>query len=116
MTALERPPSKRGSPLGPLIGFIVLIVVGGLAYLVSPAIVKWLTTTQLTFGSLGQVLPIQFPEAWPEMMTRIVVAVAIFAIVFIIAMIPIFAMVGTPKGEMDVDLGKVRDERKKKRR
>lgn len=56
----EKPPS----PLLPITGFVMMLIVGGLAWLVSPRAVVWLKTTQFKLGGLIKVLPIEFPKGW----------------------------------------------------
>lgn len=118
-------PKKKADPLGPLLGFLILIVGGGFSWIVAPRAIVWLENTRFVFGFLGPVLPIQFPDNWPSLMQRLVVSGFMFLIFFVIAMIVIMALMGTSQqGDMDISMKEVRERKaertlggkKKKRR
>jgi hypothetical protein len=107
----------------PLIGFIVMLIIGVLAWFVSPMVKTWLTTTSWNLAS-STILPISFPGGWDDFTVRIVVALGTFLMIFALAMIPLVLMMGSPMGETDINLQQIRKEkeaisgkgRKKKRR
>ncbi len=107
---------KGQSPLGPLVGFILLIVVGGFSVLAAPSVTTWLQTANLTFGALGwKVLPIQFPAGWPPIVSHGLVALVLFGVVFTVLMIVLFALMKPPTEELDVELKTVRARKGKRR-
>ena len=108
-----REKSRRANPLLPVIGFIVMIVVGALSYLASPVVVKWLKTTRWKFGKAA-VLPIVFPPNWPPIVEQLIVAFALFIMLFIIAMVIMFMFTKTTADEIDIK--DLKDYHKKKKR
>ncbi len=117
MTAPRTGGSKRQNPLGPLVGFILLLVVGGFSALAAPLVVGWLQTAELTFGLLGwKVLPIQFPASWPPIAAHVLVGLVIFVVVFTILMIVLFSLMKPPREEMNVELSTVRARKGQRKR
>lgn len=119
------PEKKKGDPLGPLLGFIILIVGGGFSWIVAPRVIVWMENTRFVFGFLGPVLPIQFPDTWSSLVQRLVIGGFMFLIFFVIAMIVLLALMGSShQGELDVSIKEVREKKagktpggkKKKRR
>jgi hypothetical protein len=110
IVAEEKPPH----PLTPLYGFIVFVIVGGLAYWVSPRVVYWLAHTQFKLGGLISVLPIEFPAKWPPIAHNLAVTFALFFVIFAIVMsVVMFTMKPPGKGEVTMDT--MRKEAKKRR-
>ena len=104
-----------GSPLRPLIGLIVLILVGGFSFLVAPSVIRWLTTANVDF--VGRpVLPITFPADWPALVVQLVVALILFIVLFSMSMILMMAIMPAPRGELDVDAADVRREKEAQRK
>src|SRR5512139_3372025 len=100
--------SKRDNPMLGLIGFIVLIVLGGLSFAVSGAAVRFLSTANVVLGT-ARVLPIKFPPTWSPLGHQAVVAFGIFMILFVIAMIIMFTFMKPPgTSELDVSLDQMR--------
>jgi hypothetical protein len=101
----------------PLIGFGVLVVLGGLSYALSDLVIGYLTTAHLVIGTFS-VLPLLFPAEWPHIAKQAAVAFVLFMIMFVIAMIAMFSVI-TPPGEDEttISLADVRadKERRKKR-
>ena len=104
---------KPPNPLTPLFGFIVFLIVGGLAYLASPSVVHWLTTSNIKLGGLIQVLPIEFPKGWSAVANNITVAVVMFFVFFAIAMTVVMFLM-KPPGKDELSLDQLRKEAKKK--
>lgn len=113
-------PRKKRSPLAPLFGLIVLVGGGALAFLIAPAVITWAETTQFTFGAFDwEILPLTFPEAWPDLLTRGVVALFIFLLIFTLFMLGLFLFMRPEREETDVQLQTLREEKarmRKKRR
>ncbi len=107
---------KKSDPLQPLLGFILLIVIGGLSYLASPFVLNWLQTTNLSLGMLGPILPMTLPPEWPEIVKQGLVTVLLFMVGFTVAMIVLFSITKPPKGETDVSMAEVRARKGTKRR
>ena len=94
---------KKGDPLVPFIGFVLLLVIGGGAFLVAPDVIVWMANTNFTFGATGwQLLPFRFPETWPPIMARLAVTVALFGLVFSLVMIAMLAVMKPAGSELDV--------------
>lgn len=113
----QRP--KKG-PLRPALGFILLLVVGALSWFVSPRVADWLTTTDCQIGSFQwQILPLEFPEAWPSIAVQGLVALFTFMITFITFMVVFVILLRPPRGRHDVSVSQARARQKeviKKRR
>lgn len=108
---------RRRSPLGPLVGLIVLLGVGAGAYLAAPALMTWLETTQFEIAALGwQILPVTFPEAWSEVVTRVVITGLASLLGFTILMLVLFSFMRPRRDEHDISLGSVRAQKKKQKR
>jgi hypothetical protein len=106
------------NPMLPFIGFVVIVVLGVLAYLASPSIIEWMATTDLKLGGVGlTVFPIAFPKNWSLITQRLVVTAAFFLIFFVILMIPL-SLIMKPSGEneLDVRLADLRTEKQKKKK
>ncbi len=100
---------RKRSPLGPLIGFIVLVVVLGVSFLAAPSAVNWLETAEFTLGAFGwRVLPITFPAEWSPLVIQTVVTLFMALVLFIILMIIMFALMKPPREELDVEYSAVR--------
>jgi hypothetical protein len=68
--------AKKGNPYIALIGFIIIVLVGGISYLAAPMVKTWLTTTSWSLAGT-RVLPIRFP-AWDAMTQDLAVAAGLF--------------------------------------
>ena len=95
--------------------FIVFLIVGGLAYWVSPRVVRWLARTHFTLGGMIPVLPIEFPAEWPPIAHNLVVTFALFFVIFAIVMSVVMFMM-KPPGTGDVTIETMRKEAKKRSR
>lgn len=106
----EKPPS----PLLPISGFVLMLIVGGLAWLLSPRMVVWLKTTQFKLGGLLQVLPIEFPKDWSPLANQLAVTAFLFILFFTLVMSALFFVIGKSSlGENDVSLDVIRREKQK---
>jgi hypothetical protein len=105
--------TKKVNPLLPFIGFIVLLVTGGLSYLAAPRVAVWLTEARWVLG-VTQVLPLSFPTSWSPLTIQLAVASGMFLVIFVIAMTFLFVVMGTSRGPMDVSVGELREERKRR--
>ena len=106
----EKPPN----PLLPIIGFVTLLGVGGVAWLVSPRVVVWLKTTNFKLGGLLEVLPIEFPKGWSPLANQLVVTAFLFIVVFTLVMACLFFFMKPPgTNETDVSLDVIRREKQK---
>ncbi len=107
--------TRKANPLLPLIGFIIILAFGGFAYLVSPAVGQWLSTTNWTVVGTS-VLPMRFPAGWSEVTVRLAISSGIFLVLFVLAMILMFLVMGTSRSETDISLGELRAEKASKGR
>ncbi|MBN1429026.1 MAG: hypothetical protein JXB07_11620 [Anaerolineae bacterium] len=107
----EKPPH----PLIPLFGFIIILIIGGLSYMISPRVVHWLKNTHFTLGGLIPVLPIEFPAGWPALAHNLAVTAVLFFGIFTIGTMMIF-FVAKPPGKKEVDLDMIRKEAQQKRK
>lgn len=116
MAMLEKK-GKDAPPFNPFVGFIILLVLGALSFLASPALVRFITTANVRLGGFIQLFPMSFPPEWTFMTQRIVVTFAIFLGFFIIFMVIwSIVMAGSGRDEFDVDLTKLRKERAQARK
>jgi hypothetical protein len=93
---------KKGDPLVPFIGFVLLVVIGGGAFLIAPEVVVWMANTNFTVATTGwQLLPFRFPETWPPILARLAVTVVLFGLVFSLAMIIMLALMKPASSELD---------------
>ncbi len=91
---------KKPGAFIPLIGFIVMILVGGVSYLVADPVKAFVTTQEFYFGTFGwQIFPVVFPSTWPESMQTLVVGGIVFLFLFIIFMIIMLILLPTPNSE-----------------
>lgn len=97
----------------PLIGFVVMIILGVIAWFVSPAATEWVTETSWVLVTT-KILPINFPRAWDDFTVRAVVALGTFLLLFALAMIPLVMLMGSPMGETDISLAEIRKEKEAK--
>jgi uncharacterized membrane protein YhaH (DUF805 family) len=109
---VEADTKKGRDAYWPIIGFIMIVVLGGIAYVISPGVVSWLTHTSWSTAT-GSVLPIHFPPTWSSTTVQLVVALGIFLVLFVIATIGLLIVMGTPSGPTDVSLQELRNEKKK---
>jgi len=112
--------SKRPNPMLGLIGFIVIVIIGGFSFAVSAPVAYWLKTTTVVAGASGvKILPLAFPPEWPPIGQQLAVTVGLFLILFVLAMVLMFAfMRPSTASEMDVNMDVMRREAaaKKKRK
>lgn len=105
---------KQQNPMLPIIGFVIMLIVGGAAFWVSPRMVFWLKTTQFKIAGLITVLPIEFPEGWSPIANQLAVTTFLFILLFTVVMAGILFLTGnTAMGETDVSLDEIRREKKK---
>ena len=120
---VEAEKKNKVDPLGPVLGFIILLVGGGFSWLVAPRVINWMETAEVNFGFFGPILPITFPNTWSPIFQRLAIGGFMFLLFFIIAMIVMMALMGgTAQGELDVSRKEVMEKKfgggkqKKKRR
>ncbi len=105
---------KKQNPMLPIIGFVVIVIVGGAAFWASPRMVTWLKTTQFKLGGLITVLPIEFPKGWSPLANQLAVTAFLFILIFTIVMSVMFFFTGkAAMGESDVSLDEIRREKQK---
>jgi hypothetical protein len=104
--------SKEQNPMLGLFGFIVLVVVGGVSFLISGPLTQYLTTARVTIGAANiKLLPIKFPVDWSPLADQLAVTLVVFLIIFVIVMIIMFMfMKPSSEGEMSVNLDVMRKE------
>ena len=107
----------EGNPFLGLVGFVVMIVVGGISFVIAPRAIDFVTTTQFSFG-IVQVLPIQFPSDWPAIMRQLVMTLALFLVFFALLMIPLAAVIKPEidDKEMEVSIGEMRKKKAEQRK
>jgi TRAP-type C4-dicarboxylate transport system permease small subunit len=111
--AYETDRPEQRDPLRPLLGFILLLVVGALAWIISPGVTNWLTTTHFELGAFGwQVLPLTFPDVWPDIAVRGIVALFMFLVVFITLLVIFMILLKPPRGGHDVTIAQARARQK----
>lgn len=104
----------KSNPFGPVIGFFVLLLVAGVSIGLSGPILTFITTETVVLGSFGQVFPIAFPGDWPQLVQQGVIAVALLAVTStLFALVSILLLGGSRResGPMDVDIGKLREDK-----
>ncbi|NDJ54568.1 MAG: hypothetical protein GYB68_15990 [Chloroflexi bacterium] len=110
---------KKINPLAPAIGFVVMLGIGAVAWIVSPDIVFWMATTEFALGGgLMRVLPINFPASWPVFVPRLIVSLLMFLVFSTILWTVVF-MIMPSRNAKDEDTKEVIKEfqqRQKKRR
>jgi hypothetical protein len=107
--------TKKQNPMLPVIGFVIMAIVGGVSFWASPGMVRWLKTTNFKLGGFVPVLPIEFPEGWPPLANQLAVTLFLFIFIFALAMTVMFFVTGqTGLGENDVSLDEIRREKEKK--
>jgi len=98
--------------LQPIIGFGLMLFVLGFSYLIAPAVMRFITTADVSLGFLGPIFPISFPANWEPTTRRITVMLLMSTIVFVIVMVPLFAFSFRPGDDPTyVDLTDIRKER-----
>jgi hypothetical protein len=103
----------KKDPLRPAVGFILLIVVGLLAWVASPGVADWLTTTHYELGAFEwQVLPLTFPDIWPDIAVRSIVALFMFLVVFIVLLVISMLLLKPPAKRHDVSIAQARARQK----
>src|SRR5512137_1492163 len=107
--------TKKQSPILPIVGFVIILAVGGLGFWISPRVVTWLKTAKFALlGGLLPVLPIQFPKDWSPLASQLAVTAVLFLFIFTLVMtVMFFAMGKSTQGEMDVNLDDIRREKQK---
>lgn len=108
----EAETNKKSNPYIALMGFIIIVLVGGVSYLAAPMLRTWLTTTTW-FVAGTRVLPIRFP-AWDLLTQDLAVAAGMFLVLFAVVMILLLVVMGSPAGPTDVSLQEIRAEKKRK--
>lgn len=100
------------NPMLGLIGFIVIVVTGGISFIISGPLTRYLTTAHVNVGMANlPLLPLKFPEDWSPLGGQMAVAFAIFMIIFAIAMIILFMfMRPSSQSETSVNLDVLRKE------
>lgn len=109
---IEAPKAKAGSAWIPLIGFVMLIVIAIISYLVAPLFQDWLTHAKWALAGTT-ILPLDFPATWTDEMVRLAVAAMVWLGLFAIGMIVLLLMMGSPLQETDINLADIRKEKEK---
>src|SRR5262245_34586395 len=108
--------SREPNPMLGLIGFIVLLVVGGISYGLSIPVYPYVSKKTMMLGA-AQVLPIRFPPDWTPLMNQLAVAFAIFLILFVISMVLLFVFMRPHTADdRSIDLNVMRQEVKDRKR
>jgi hypothetical protein len=108
---IDRP--KQRDPLRPVLGFFLLIFVGALAWIIAPPVTNWLTTTHYELGAFDwQVLPLTFPDVWPDIAVRGIVALFMFLVVFITLLVIFMILLKPPRAGHDVSIAQARARQK----
>lgn len=105
--------TDKPHPLLPFIGFIILLITGGLSYFAAPGVAGWLTKARWVLG-VTQVLPLSFPTSWSPVTIQLAVAGGMFLVIFVVEMTLLFVVMGTSRGPMDVSVGDLREEKKRR--
>lgn len=110
--------SREQNPMLGLIGFIMLIVVGGVSYLISGPFTQYLTTAHVTVAASGlQLLPLSFPANWSPLAGQLAVAFFVFLVIFALAMIVLFMfMRPSTRTETSVSVDVLRQEKAARRK
>jgi hypothetical protein len=95
----------------PLVGFIFLVILGGIAFMLAPMAQEWLTTTSWVAGST-KVLPLRFPGQWSPIMVRSAVALMVWLPMFAITMMLLLLVMGSGMKSTDISLKEIREEKK----
>lgn len=112
----EKEQVEKPNPLLPFIGFVLLIIIVGVSFWLSPDAVQWVQTTHWKMGGRVEVLPLTFPAEWPFIVNQLVVTLVMSIIMFAIAMSLMFIFMRTSTDEIDVKDLKEFQRSKKKRR
>jgi hypothetical protein len=96
----------------PVIGFVMMIVIAILSYLLAPAFHGWLTDAEWVLAGT-KILPLTFPGAWSDETIRLVVAGMLWLGLFAITMFVLLLTMGSPLKEDDVSLSQIRKEKEK---
>jgi hypothetical protein len=110
--------SKRQNPMLGLIGFIVIVLIGGGSFAVSGPVTNYLQTATVVLGASGiKILPIAFPPDWSPLANQLAVTAGLFIVLFVIAMLIMFIFM-TPAGQDDlsVNMNTIRQEAKARKK
>ena len=89
---------KKQNPFLPIVGFILLVGLGGFSYAVAPTARHFLETTRFRPSGIN-ILPMAFPTDWPDPAVNAAVALAIFVILFGLAMLIALMLAPTRRAE-----------------
>ncbi len=92
----QEQPKKRPSAVTPVLGFILLLLIGAGAWFAAPAVIQWLQTTTLSLGYLGDLLPLDLPDEWPPALTQGIIALLLFIFIFTILVV-LFMLLAAPR-------------------
>ena len=109
---------KRQNPMLGLIGFIVIVLIGGGSFAVSGPVTNYLQTATLVLGASGiKLLPIAFPPDWSPLANQLAVTAGLFLVLFVIAMGIMFIFM-TPSSQDDttVSMDTMRQEAKARKK
>lgn len=101
----------KATGLQPLIGFVILLVVVGGTFLISPGIIRFITTQRVVAGLFGEILPVQFPPGWAYVVQRLVVTGFGGIVGFIFVMLFLFAFSSEEVDPTYVDPETIRKEK-----
>lgn len=110
--------SKRQNPMSGLIGFIVIIIVGGVSFAISGPVTNFLQTTNLVLGASGiKLLPLTFPADWSPLGNQLAVTAGLFLVMFVIVMGVMFTfMTPSTQSETSVSMDSIRQEAKARKK
>jgi hypothetical protein len=95
----------------PLAGFLTMVILAGIAFMLAPMVHDWLVSTSWVAGST-KVLPLRFPGEWSPIMVRSAVSVMVWLPMFAIVMIGLLMVMGSGMGATDISLKEIREEKK----
>jgi hypothetical protein len=106
---------KTGTnPFLPIVGFILMVGIGGMAYLSAPTLRRYAETQRLSV--LGtRVLPMAFPD-WPDVAIHAAIAFVIFVIVFSFAMFIAMLLIPSRRVEDETTKWLEQQQKEKKKR
>ncbi len=103
---------KGPNPFLPIVGFILMVGIGGLAYLFAPTVRRYVETNRLAVMGT-QILPLTFPD-WPDVAVNAAIAFIFFLVFFSIAMFLALAL--SPQRRSEDDAAKWVEQQVKERK
>ena len=109
---------KRPNPMSGLIGFIVIVLIGGGSFAVSGPVTNYLQTATVVLGASGiKILPLAFPPDWSPLANQLAVTAGLFLVLFVIVMAVMFIfMTPASQDELSVNMDTMRQEAKARKK